>query len=92
MTVSVFWQDYLTFGLLQIYLGERMSAWVTVPLVAVVFYLGHAILLPDRFAPPNLLPALGILGVGLACALVRARFKALHPILALHAAFYLVFA
>ena len=27
MTVSVFWQDYLTFGLLQSYLAERLPTW-----------------------------------------------------------------
>lgn len=92
MTVSVFWQDYLTFGLLQSYLGERLPSWATTPIVATAFYLGHAFLLPDRFAPPHWLPALGILGMGLACALVRARLRTLHAVLALHLAFYFVLA
>lgn len=92
MTVSAFWQDYLTFGLLQNYIGERLSSWATTPIVATVFYLGHALLLPDRFAPPHWLPALGILGMGVACSLVRAQLRTLHVVLALHLAFYFVFA
>ncbi|WP_162872673.1 hypothetical protein [Austwickia chelonae] len=30
MAVSVFWQDYLTFGLLHCYLGERFPTWAVV--------------------------------------------------------------
>lgn len=92
MTVSVFRQDYLTFGLLQSYLAERLPGWATTPIVAAVFYLGHAIVLPDKFAPPQWLPALGILGMGSACAVVRARLRTLHAVLALHLASYFVVA
>lgn len=56
--MSVFWQDSLTFGLLQSYLGERLSTWA-VPLVsAVVFWGGHALFLPDWFAPIHIVPIL----------------------------------
>ncbi len=92
MTVSVFWQDTLTFGLLQSHLAERLPTWAVVAIVAVVFYAGHAVLIPDRFAPWHVLPALGILGLGVVLALLRARLKTLHLILALHLAFYFVFA
>lgn len=92
MTVSVFWQDYLTFGLLQSHLRDRLPTAVTIPLVAVVFYLGHAVLLPESFAPPHVLPALGILAMGAVCAALRARARTLHLLLALHLGFYLLFA
>lgn len=92
MAVSVLWQDYLTFGLLQSYLRERFSGLAAVVLVAVVFYAGHAILIPHRFAPPHWLPALGILAMGVVFATIRARSGTLHVLLALHLGFYYLFA
>ena len=92
MTVSVFWQDYLTFGLLQSYLGERLPTWAAIVVSAVMFWLGHALLLPDSFAPVHWLPSLAILALGLVLASLRAWLKSLHLILALHLSFYFAFA
>lgn len=92
MTVSVFWQNYLTFGLLQSYLRERLPAAATIALVAVMFWLGHAVFLPDRFGLDSPLPSLAILALGLLMAGLRARFQALHVLLALHLSFYFIFA
>lgn len=92
ITVSVFWQDYLTFGLLQSYLGEWLPARVQALVVAVMFYLGHAVLIPDRFGPSSVLPALAILTLGLTLSLLRAKLGTLHLILALHLSFYFLFA
>lgn len=92
MTVSVFWQDYLTFGLLQKYLAEWLPTWAVLLTSAVVFWAGHALLLPDRFAPTQVLPSLAILALGLVLASLRVRLTTLHLILALHLAFYFVFA
>lgn len=92
MTVSVFWQDYLTFGLLQSYLSLRMRPRVVVPIVAVMFTLGHVVLLPDRFALVNFLPVVSILALGLFLAFLRARLGTIHMVLALHLAFYFIFA
>lgn len=91
MTVSVFWQDYLTFGLLQGYLGERLPAWGVLVGSALLFWLGHALLLPDRFGPLTVVPSLVMLALGLALAALRVRLGTLHLILALHLSFYLVF-
>lgn len=91
MTVSVFWQDYVTFGLLQSYLGERLPAWGVIVASAVIFWLGHALFIPDRFAPMNWLPSLAILALGLALASLRVWLKSLHLILALHLSFYFIF-
>lgn len=92
MTVSVFWQDYLTFGLLQKYLGERLPTWGVLTLSAVIFWLGHAVFLPDSFAPTQAVPSLAILVLGLVLSSLRIWFKTLHLILALHLAFYFIFA
>ncbi|MGO2110841.1 MAG: hypothetical protein ACTH31_04445 [Pseudoclavibacter sp.] len=92
MTVSVFWQDFLTFGLLQSYLGERLPRWGAVTATAVVFWLGHALYLPERFGASSILPGLAMLALGLIFASMRAWLGRLHLLLALHLAFYFVFA
>ncbi|MGO3661022.1 hypothetical protein [Microbacterium gubbeenense] len=92
MTVSVFWQDYLTFGLLQSYLGRRLPTWGVVASTAVIFWLGHALFIPERFGLANWVPSLAILGLGLALASLRSWLKTLHLILALHLSFYFLFA
>ncbi len=91
MTVSVFWQDYLTFGLLQKYLAERLSAWAVLVVSAVVFWAGHAVFLPDTFGPVHVVPSLAILALGFVLALLRIRLGTLHLILALHLGFYFIF-
>ncbi len=92
MTVSVFWQDYLTFGLLQKYLAERLTTSMVLIASAVIFWAGHAIFLPDAFAPTQGLPSLAILALGLVLASLRIWLTTLHVILALHLTFYFVFA
>ncbi len=92
MTVSVFWQDYLTFGLLQKYLAERLPTWMVLLGSAVIFWAGHALLLPDMFGPMELLPSLAMLALGLVLASLRVWLETLHLILALHLTFYFIFA
>lgn len=92
MAVSVFWQDYLTFGLLQKYLAKRLPTWAMLVGSAVIFWVGHALFLPDTFGLTELLPSLAMLALGLVLASLRAWLKTLHLILALHLAFYFIFA
>lgn len=92
MTVSVFWQDYLTFGLLQSYLGQRVPAWAVIVLSAVIFWLGHVLFIPERFGFQNWLSSIAILLLGFVLASLRAWLKTLHLILALHLSFYFLFA
>lgn len=92
MTVSVFWQDYLTFGLLQKYLAERLPTWVVLVASAVIFWAGHALFMPEKFGPAQVLPSLAMLALGLVLATLRAWLKTLHLILALHLSFYFIFA
>ncbi|WP_152916015.1 hypothetical protein [Arthrobacter sp. RIT-PI-e] len=91
MTVSDFWQNYLTFGLLQSYLGERLPAWGVLVTSAVMFWLGHAVFLRQSFAPVHVLPSLSILALGFVLASLRLGLKTLHLNLALHLSFYFVF-
>ncbi len=65
ITVSVFWQDYLTFGLLQMYLGERLRPWAVLVASGLIFWTGHALFLPEKFGPVHLIPSLAFLAVGL---------------------------
>lgn len=88
MTVSVFWQNYLTFGLLQSYLCERIPAGAAVALVAMMFWLGHLVFIPHRFGLDNILPSLAMIALGALFALLRARLGTLHLLLALHLSFY----
>lgn len=92
MTVSVFWQDYLTFGLLQKYLAERLPTWAVLVVSAVIFWGGHALFLPGSFAPVHIVPSLAILALGFLLASLRVRLGTLHLILALHLGFYFVLA
>lgn len=92
MIVSVFWQDYLTFGLLQKYLAERFPTWAVLVASAVIFWAGNALFLPDKFAPVHVLPSLAILALGFVLASLRVWLGTLHLILALHLGFYFIFA
>lgn len=92
MTVSVFWQNYLTFGLLQSYLQDYLPAWVSIVVVTAMFWLGHVVVLPDQFGPDNPLASIAIAAMGAVFALLRARVGTLHLLLALHLSFYFVVA
>ncbi len=89
---SVFWQDYLTFGLLQSRIAARLPAAATIGVVAAASACAHAVLIPQRFAPPAVLPLLAILLLGAVLAGIRAGTGDLHLLLAGHLAFYYAFA
>lgn len=91
-TVSVFWQDYLTFGLLQSYARDLLPVPVSIMAVTALFYLGHALLLPAKFSPTHPLASLGIVALGAALALLRHKLTTMHAILCLHLTFYFIFA
>lgn len=88
MAASVLWQDYITFGLLQDHVGDWLRPVGTVLAVAVVYYLGHAIFIPDTFAPTYPFAAGGILALGIVFATLRQQTATVHLILALHLSFY----
>lgn len=90
MTANVAMQQYLTFGLLQSYFSKKLSVPLTITFTALVFYLGHALFIADKFAPIYPLNALFIVALGVIFALIRAKTGTLHANLALHLAFYFV--
>lgn len=92
LAASVFWQGYLTFGLLQSAIAARLPVPAAAACVAGLFAAAHAILLPARFAPPALLRLAGILLVGAVLATLRARTHNLNLLVALHLGFYYAFA
>jgi hypothetical protein len=92
MTVSVFWQDYLTFGLLQCYLRRRLPVWAVLVISAVMFWTGHLLFIPHRFGIANPLASLAILALGFTLGGLRLRLRSIRLILALHLAFYFLFA
>ncbi|MDO4686312.1 MAG: hypothetical protein Q4A92_07150 [Corynebacterium sp.] len=84
ITANVLTQQYLTFGLLQSYLEQRFSLWPTVAITTTIFYLGHGIYIPDKFAIVYVLPVLFIFAVGFIFSAIRAYLKTLHTNIALH--------
>lgn len=90
MTASVAMQQYLTFGLLQSYLGKKLPMPLTIMLTTLVFYLGHALFIADKFAPIYPLNALFIVVLGVIFASIRAKSGTLHANIALHLGFYFV--
>ncbi|MFA1819276.1 hypothetical protein ACDX78_03550 [Virgibacillus oceani] len=62
-------------------LSERFPEWAVILLVAAIFYIGHAVFIPDVFASVHVLPSLSIFGLGIVMV-----------VLILHLSFYFIFA
>ncbi len=88
--VSVFWQQFVTFGLLQTSLCNWLSARWSVTLTVVMFYAAHAVLLPKfrQLSPAGLGWAAFVIITGIVCALLREETGAIVIGLALHLSFY----
>ncbi len=65
--------------------------WTVILAVAIIFYIGHAVFIPDSFALAHVSSAFSILGLGIVVAFLRAKLKTLHIILVLHLSFYFIF-
>lgn len=90
MAVSVLWQDILTFGLLQDRLERCLGARAAVAATAVVFWTGHALVLPERFSPAHPVASLAIVAMGVVFAGLRRWTGTVHLLIALHLAFYYI--
>lgn len=87
MPVSVLWQNYITFGLLQGYLRQHVSRLWTVIVLVVVFTAGHVIWIGGFYERPAfvLTPVMALL-----FAYLRERTETLHWLLFIHLMFYFV--
>jgi hypothetical protein len=85
--ITVFWQDYVTFGLLQTYLATRVSPNVAAMITTALFLLGHVIFfLHDLADPQFVLIALA----GGAFAFSRRYTGTIYVAHVLHLCFYLI--
>ncbi len=55
IVITVFWQDYLTFGLLQTHLAKKTSPTRAAIITAIVFLLGHLVFFLDDMINPQFL-------------------------------------
>lgn len=85
--VTVFWQDYLTFGVLQPFLSRRMSPTWAVVVTTIVFFAGHVVFSPGDIADPQMLL---IASAGLVFALSRRFTGAVYLANVIHLSFYLL--
>ncbi|SUN72978.1 CPBP family intramembrane glutamic endopeptidase [Streptococcus mutans] len=87
-TISVFWQDYLTFGLLQQYLQEELSFKWRIVFLPLLFLSGHFLYI-SHFGTK---PMMGILTfvMALLFTYLREKTQTLHWLLFLHLMFYFV--
>ncbi len=86
--VNVTMQQYVTFGLLQHYLQQKLSPLWTIVATGLLFYASHALLISHKFLNP--LAALAIIALGFLFAAIRQKTDLLHITLSLHLAFFLI--
>jgi len=85
--VTVFWQDYLTFGVLQSVLSKRVSSNKAATLTAVVFILGHIIFVLNNVFDPQMLL---VVIAGLVFAFSRRYSGSIYIANIIHTIFYLM--
>lgn len=85
--VTVFWQDYLTFGVLQPAISKRISPNKAAALTAIVFILGHIVFFLDNIFEPQMLP---IVLAGFVFAFSRRYFGNIYVANIIHTIFYLI--
>jgi hypothetical protein len=90
MTISVLWQQWWTFGVLQTFLSDRMRATPAALLTAAMFLIGHVVLLPSKFIESPLAFGGMIAVTALVFALIRRRMGTLHLNIFLHLALYFI--
>ena len=85
--VTVFWQDYLTFGLLQSHLATKVSENAAAIITAFLFILGHIVFfLNDPFDPQFVLIAVA----GFIFAFSRRFTGTVYIANVIHLSFYLM--
>lgn len=87
--ISVLWQNYITFGLLQKYLRTYVSKVLTIVIIAICFVIAHIILIPNFATTPALIILTIILAV--LFTYIREKTGTLHWLIFIHLLFYAMF-
>lgn len=85
--ITVFWQDYLTFGILQPALAKRISPNLAAILTVIMFVLGHIIFSLNNVLDPQLLL---VAVAGIIFALSTNRTGNIYIANIIHTIFYLI--
>lgn len=87
IVITVFWQDYLTFGVLQSALSKRLSPNRAAALTAVVFALGHLVFFLNNLIDPQMIL---IVLAGFVFAFSRRYTGSIYIANIIHTVFYLI--
>lgn len=87
--ISVLWQNYITFGLLQKYLRTYVSKEATMVIIASCFILAHILFIPTFITSPVLIAITLILA--LLFTYIREKTGTLHWLIFIHLLFYAIF-
>lgn len=85
--ITVFWQDYLTFGVLQSALSKRLSPNRAAALTAVAFVLGHLVFFLNNLVDPQMIP---VVIAGFVFAFSRRYTGSIYIANIVHTVFYLI--
>lgn len=87
ITITVFWQDYLTFGLLQTRLEKILTKNIAAPTTALLFMFGHLVFYLNSLLDPQFI----LLGIaGFVFAFSRRYMGNIYIANILHLCFYLI--
>jgi membrane protease YdiL (CAAX protease family) len=87
IVITVFWQDYVTFGLLQTRLAKTITATKAAIVTAIVFLLGHAVFFLNDITDPQFI-LIAIAGFGF--AFLRRYTGNIYIANVIHLTFYLL--
>lgn len=92
VVVTAFWQDYLTFGLVQSFIGRHASPLVAVLVAGGLFAAGHIVFFIERSTPLTLLVLCAVyLAAGCLLAWLREGSRSIYATNVAHLSFLLVF-
>jgi hypothetical protein len=88
MTVSVFWQNYITFGLLHGYLRKAFTQRTTVLILAILFSAAHLVFVSDFWRQP--VNILFVLVLASLFTFLREKTGTLYWLIFIHLMFYFI--
>lgn len=90
ITISCFWQDYLTFGIYQTKLIHKYNKLTVVPIVAIFFFMGHFVFYLDSLSEQTLFGWIMIAVAGLVLAAARYKSGNIYISNVIHLSFLLL--